>query len=419
MKTFYLAGHDSFGNRGCEALVRSTVSLVRSNLGADFRFLVPSRHIELDRQQWADHDRWGVEFVSAPSIPWLVQYWCSALSRTHILDGLKPPVPKFSKEVEHDLLRADALLMIGGDILSLDYGTHSLYFWTSLVERARQLNVPTVLWAASVGPFGKNHLIERAMIHHLKGYQGITVREATSAKYVAQLTGQDVRVAADPAFHLWAEESDLVNIGTGFFNNDVLGFNVSPLISKFRGNQADSGQNIEQECIAFIQWVLEKTSHSMLLIYHVDPFTGQGNSDYHYLKKLMDSIPPTPRLKLIPQGLNASQLKGIIKQCRYFIGARTHATIAAFSMGVPTVSIAYSTKARAINNELFGNQDFVLETPALSKDALVSALNRLESRENEIRNLLLASMERVRALSLESIFELKRVLDINSAQASS
>lgn len=418
MKTIYFAGHDSFGNRGCEALVRSTVMLVRANLGTDFLFLVPSRHNELDRQQWPDHEQWGVEFVTAPSIPKVVQYWCSALSRTHVFDGLKPPVPKFSKEIEDDIRRSDAVLMIGGDILSTDYGTHSLYFWTSLVERARQLRVPTFLWAASVGPFGNNHLIERAMVQHLKGYQGISVRETSSADYLLEIAKLHVCVAADPAFHLLSEEPDLEDIGDVFFDDDVLGFNVSPLIARFQSKKIGGGEEIDQACSAFIRWVLEKTSYSVLLTYHVDPFSGSGNSDYHYMKKLMSTIPSSPRLKLLNQGLNASQLKGVIKRFRFFIGARTHATIAALSMEVPTVSIAYSIKARAINNELFGSQDFVLETPDLSMASLTSSLMLLESRENEIRDLLFTSLERVRERSVKSVYELEKVFHNNLCQES-
>jgi polysaccharide pyruvyl transferase WcaK-like protein len=58
----------------------------------------------------------------------------------------------------------------------------------------------------------------------------------------------------------------------------------------------------------------------------------------------------------VPGNIGARQVKWVISKCRYFIGARTHATVAAFSTGVPTISIAYSKKARGINRDIFGHE---------------------------------------------------------------
>ena len=50
MKTIYLTGQNNFGNRGCEALVRSTVDLLRNAFG-DVRVLVPSSDAARDARQ--------------------------------------------------------------------------------------------------------------------------------------------------------------------------------------------------------------------------------------------------------------------------------------------------------------------------------------------------------------------------------
>ena len=46
----------------------------------------------------------------------------------------------------------------------------------------------------------------------------------------------------------------------------------------------------------------------------------------------------------------------IISKCRFFVVARTHATIAAYSTGVPTIVISYSVKSRGIARDLFGDE---------------------------------------------------------------
>ena len=51
------------------------------------------------------------------------------------------------------------------------------------------------------------------------------------------------------------------------------------------------------------------------------------------------------------------QLKGYIAKCRFFVGARTHATIAAYSTEVPTLVVGYSIKSRGIAKDIFGSEE--------------------------------------------------------------
>ena len=51
-----------------------------------------------------------------------------------------------------------------------------------------------------------------------------------------------------------------------------------------------------------------------------------------------------PRLKLAPFALGPIEIKSYIAGMDFFVGARMHATIGAFSSGVPVVPMAYSRK---------------------------------------------------------------------------
>ena len=68
------------------------------------------------------------------------------------------------------------------------------------------------------------------------------------------------------------------------------------------------------------------------------------------------------------------ELKGYIARCRFFVGARTHATIAAYSSCVPTLVLGYSVKSRGIARDLFGNEEnYVLPVQSLQEpDELTS-----------------------------------------------
>ena len=77
-----------------------------------------------------------------------------------------------------------------------------------------------------------------------------------------------------------------------------------------------------------------------------------------------------------------------------FVGARTHATIAAYSSLVPTLVVGYSVKARGIARDLFGTEEnYVVPVQSLQdKEDLVNSFRWLLSREREIRNHLEAVM---------------------------
>lgn len=61
------------------------------------------------------------------------------------------------------------------------------------------------------------------------------------------------------------------------------------------------------------------------------------------LKKLKDQFNDS-RISIIDKEYNCEQLKYIISRCRFFVGARTHATIAAYSSEIPTLVLGYSIK---------------------------------------------------------------------------
>ena len=87
---------------------------------------------------------------------------------------------------------------------------------------------------------------------------------------------------------------------------------------------------------------------------------------------------------------NCMELKGYIARCRFFVGARTHATIAAYSSCVPTLVLGYSVKSRGIARDLFGNEEnYVLPVQSLQEpDELTKHFRWLVGHEKEIKDHL-------------------------------
>lgn len=135
-----------------------------------------------------------------------------------------------------------------------------------------------------------------------------------------------------------------------------------------------------------IDYIISTTDMKVLLIPHV---VWDGNDDRKPLRKLYDSFKNSGRIQLI-EDQNCINLKEIISCCRFFIGARTHSTIAAYSTGVPTVVVGYSVKAKGIAVDLFGtDKNFVLPVQDISDaDDLLKAFEWLVVHEVEIKSKL-------------------------------
>lgn len=320
--------------------------------------------------------------------------------------------PKFGNydECSQDIRASNAMIFTGGDNLGLEYGVASLYHWASFAEKSINMGVPAILWGASVGPFTPKPAVEREMVKHLKRYSAITVRESATYQYLQELGLSDVKLVADPAFTMTPEAFDVTDLT--FENNpNILGLNVSPLVRGYRKDAA-SREQLDRDVMDFIKDVVSKTDMSVLLVPHVDPLDGSSvNSDSAYMQGLLAQLPlHHDRVKLAPRNLNAAQLKYLISHCRFFIGARTHATIGAFSTCVPTISIAYSIKAKGINRDLFGDTRFVLDTPAVTRASLHDSLDLLVQEEVATRTLLQERIPVFRENAYKTVDALESIL---------
>ena len=383
MTTVYLAGHDNFGNRGCEALVRSISSIVREQI-PDAEFLVPTQNQVLDSAQWPEAKQQGIRFVEAASLPAGMKWWNRFRKVLPLLETRRRPTVRLPSHVEDAIAQSDVLVMTGGDVISIDYDLSSLYFYCGFVDLARRLGKPVFLWAASVGPFSRLPHIERIMAGQLQDYDFITVREADSLRYLEGLGVKRLAQVADPAFVLQPEGFDVSTL-LPQAEKGVVGINLSQLISKYRTSE-ESRAELERDVMAFASQLCDQ-GYGVLFIPHVGPLDGRAwNNDHIYMQGLLERYGKADtRMRLAPGHLNAAQLKYLLAQLRFFIGARTHATIGAISSGVPTISIAYSIKAKGINKEIFGDDRYVLNTPDVNAQQLARYFSLLESGENDIR----------------------------------
>lgn len=386
MKKFYLTGQLTFGNRGCEAIVRSTVMMLNKTFG-QVEVLVPSDNIVRDKQQWPEAAEHGVRFVEA-YVPAHTRPWVH-LQRLPLKFMKRAGWPfSFPKKLRDEINSVDAVLSIGGDNYSLDYRLPSLLMGVDRL--AMDLDKPVFIWGASVGPFESEPHFVPAIREHLARMSLIAARESITYGYLTETLGLDnVIQMADPAFTLSKEHVDIAPFWPQAGVSGIIGLNISPLIESYR----QKGQDLRAETIQFIHDVVAK-GFGVLLVSHVVPLNGsEKNNDATYMVGMLRELNELgDAVTIMPAKFNASQIKQVISQLRFFIGARTHATIAALSSGIPTLSIAYSVKAKGINKDLLGDMPVVLPTPELTAASLMVGLDYLIDNEMQIKSRLVSHL---------------------------
>lgn len=313
---------------------------------------------------------------------------------------------------------APLAISIGGDNYCYENMLGDLRLANSAFNRR---GTRTVLLGCSIEP----ELLKRKEIaEDLRRYHTIIARESITyealkeafgktSKEISEKTDKGMAEAVsggcpevlcfpDPAFTLMAKELPLPE---GFALGNTVGINVSPMI---QDNEKKFGVTMEnyKELISFI---IQNTDMQIALIPHV---VWERNDDRGPLHELYRAFADTGRVVEIGDG-GCEELKGFIGRCRFFVGARTHATIAAYSMGVPTLVAGYSVKARGIARDLFGtDENYVLPVQSLEKkDDLTKGFQWLLSHEKEVREKLGEVMPGYKERALETGKEVDRLWD--------
>jgi len=403
---FLLVGHGSFANRGCEAIIRTTVSLLRDQW-PDCTVILASGDPEHDRVHAAAAHmevvpHWRVPRRFSPG-------WWARQIQQRLGSGAAAAHRLHIGHLEDTIRSADAVLSVGGDNYTEDYGRPTR--WLMVDESVQRIGTPRVLWAASVGPFG-NTETQEAVMGRLRGCALVTVRESLSAQYLAENGVEaNVRLVADPAFLLQPEPLDTASFWPR--GDLVLALNVSPILRRYR---TETEMDPFPELILdFMRELLRTTNFGVLLVPHV---MKPGNDDHAYMRSILDAVEGRDRVRLVPRGLNACQTKHVLSRCAFSIGARTHATIAALSSTVPTISLSYSRKALGINLSLFGDARWVLDARALHSHAeMLDRLQVLVDARDAVRCHLAAHIPALQALARSGVVHLVSTLACDGASS--
>lgn len=399
MSEIALYMHAGSGNHGCEAIVDSLVrmmpldqfALMTNSAAEDEKYLpaeVKARTRILEENHIAEHKAAHVLYYAYRKVTGDEESFLRY--RYRALTGKNAPKLAVS---------------IGGDN----------YCYPSMVKDLRVANsmfcqqkTATVLLGCSIEP--ELLASDEELVRDLAKYQRILARESISyeairnalKKQQGEEAAEKVVLCPDPAFSLPVDESALPE---NFESGNTVGINLSPMAEQYAADPSAPLLSYAE----LIREILKTTNMKVALIPHV---VWDRSNDLVPLRKLYEMFRESERVSLI-EDLPAEKLKGIIANCRFFIGARTHSTIAAYSTIIPTLVIGYSVKARGIARDLFGtDENYVLPVQTLKDpQQLIDAWHFLLSSEDQIRYVLAGNATRLRAETCRNAEELHKVLE--------
>lgn len=268
-------------------------------------------------------------------------------------------------------------ISIGGDNYCYDIMIKDLILANSMLNHN---GGKTILLGCSIEP----ELMKREdIVNDMKQYSAVFARESITYEALKQAGISNLYMYPDSAFILDTKKLDLPD---GFQEGNTVGINISPMVV---GNEKEPGITMKNYR-ALVKYILENTDMSIALIPHV---IWDRNNDRTTINELYEFFKEEKRVVKIDDH-SCEELKGYIARCRFFIGARTHATIAAYSSKVPTLVIGYSVKAKGIAKDLFGTyENYVVPVQCLEEEGqLISAFQWMHNREEEYKRELDAVM---------------------------
>lgn len=347
--------HAGSGNHGCEAIANSFSKMLSE------KPILISYYKEEDEKYSLKNlcDIFGERKFENHKLSHILYYAYRLITKdkeSFIRFRFKPFLSKKDKSLEYPVA-----VSIGGDNYCYDVMLNDLFLTNGAFNRQ---GTKTVLLGCSIEP----ELIKRPDIHKdLARYHSIIARESITYEALkAELSDEETKIycVPDPAFSL---KASAVTLPDKFVDGQTVGINISPMIVD---NESVSGIAMDSYK-ALIKYIFDNTSMQVALIPHV---VWNRNNDLIPTKELYDyfvSEGYESRIVQIPDA-SCEELKGYISKCRFFVGARTHSTIAAYSSHVPTLVVGYSVKARGIAKDLF---------PDYSVDNLVLPVQKLKDKE--------------------------------------
>ena len=300
-----MSGYYGFSNTGDDAILESISQGVRQ-VSDEISLTVLSKDPELTRKQYA----------------------LEAVSRFNFL------------KVISALKKGDVLLSGGGSLLQDTTSTRSLVYYLSIMNLAKAMGKPVMLYANGIGPVrkaGNRSKVRKAV----EGAAVVTLRDHSSAQELRAMgvDRPDLHVTADPVFRMDSadpERADALISGTGL-----------PRGKSFAAVSVRDWQAAGEfpEKLARVCDHLRRTYGLEILFLLMQSEVDKTATDR--VRKAMEE--PS---YLLEQPCAPREMMAVLGRAKLCLAMRLHTLIFAARMAVPTVGLVYDPKVESFLEEL-------------------------------------------------------------------
>lgn len=375
------------GNRGCVALSITMMSLIDEVMRkanqeyelflTDSQFLKQEKHVYKIKGYEIQYDTCG--------------YPKGLSLKDDIKLTLKAIINRSNKS-RKTFVSADYILDIGqGDSFADIYGECRFKMIDRVHVLARKYNKPYCILPQTIGPFENSSIAQKAHESIAKA-SFCMARDKQSYDYVIKNVPEQQKIAEyiDVAFFMPYEK---IEQESGYTH---VGLNISSLLwhgGYTRDNQFGLKCDYKKLVKEIINYFLSLKNTKVHLIPHVVEGERGVENDYEVSYEIWREYNNT-NLVLAPFALGPIEIKSYIAGMDFFMGARMHATIGAFSSGVPVMPMAYSRKFNGLFVDTL-QYDAMVDMKEQENDEVLSVIKNAFSRRLELKNMIKQRMEGV------------------------
>lgn len=377
------------GNRGCQALCYSALFIIDKILtesGIDYTCYIPDSGIYFVNLTSAEGEKQQIKYGNKSLTFTPIKYYRGLDFFENIKIFIETLIGRpSSKKIFQN---SDFILDIGsGDSYTDIYGLDRFIYEERIHDIAQKLKKPYCFLPQTIGPFSNRDIEARAK-KTINNADCVLARDKQSYDYVKSILPQKrISEIVDVAFFMPYTKKH-------FDENFIhVGLNISALIwhGGYNGlNQFGITIDYRKVIHSIIDYFLSLPNVKLHLVPHVVSADRNVENDYGVAYDLTEEF-NNERLQLAPLFMDPIIAKSYISGLDFFMGARMHSTIAAFSTGVPVVPMAYSRKFNGLFEDTL-NYHHMIDMKDITDEEVVPYIvkefgNRLElKKEIKIQN---------------------------------
>lgn len=363
------------GNRGCTALAITMLQILQellSEANIDYKIYLTDSHQKPDTKYRYKIGNLDITYYTC-EYPKSLNWKYNLISKCKSLLG--------KNEAEKIFQKADYILDIGqGDSFSDIYGKFRFESIDLIHKIARSYKKPYCILPQTIGPY-KDKAIKQCADKSIADATLCMARDKQSYDYVtcnvpAQKT---IKEYIDVAFFMPYEKIEQNKEYTH------IGLNVSALLwngGYTRDNQFELRADYQDVIRSTIDLFLSMPRTKVHLIPHVVASERHLENDYEVSYDLWREY-NNENLLIAPFALGPIEIKSYIAGMDFFIGARMHSTIGAFSAQVPVLPMAYSRKFNGLFIDTL-NYPHMIDLKTQDKEDIISAINTSFNNRKEL-----------------------------------